>query len=157
MGLTTHHLPYPDPADPVNKGAAAIKSLADTIDACYRSGAVIINTAKVKTGSLTAVQSFGSPFPIDVTILLMFTGAGGFDSADVTVGVAFEGSASLINQHQTYTVLAAAGQFAGLTQHGILTLPAGQTAGVRLNATATGGSGTGAYYRGMFRWHVTPT
>lgn len=32
MGTTTHGLPYPEPTDPVAAGAAAIRSLAESID-----------------------------------------------------------------------------------------------------------------------------
>lgn len=33
MGTTTHGLPYPEPTDPVADGAAAIKALAEALDA----------------------------------------------------------------------------------------------------------------------------
>jgi hypothetical protein len=63
MGTTTSGLRYPDPTDPVNQGAAAIKNLADDVTAQYsRPARGVANVTANPAGTLYVLHNLNRTF-----------------------------------------------------------------------------------------------
>jgi hypothetical protein len=60
MGTTSSGLRYPEPTDPVNQGAAAIKNLADDVTTQYpKPVRGIANTTSNASGNLSVIHNAG--------------------------------------------------------------------------------------------------
>jgi hypothetical protein len=74
MGITSGGLPYPEPTDPIADGAAAIRALAEAIDATRQTGSVVASGVSPNTGAYTV--TFPKPYSAAPNIAVSILGGG---------------------------------------------------------------------------------